>query len=203
MLAPSSDDPAIHLMYLSIIIVVLAIPVLWLLMRCGRRSRLPKTPVPTQAEEDITEIKEDISQFDSFATIIGSMAAYRNTPRVQEQGCWAIRNITGNNVAQQKLAGDAGACEAVVAAMQAHPLGVACQKNACEALQSLTWRHAANQQRAIAAGACEAVLACTHHVLPLVCDYFVPPPRHRLPVAASPLCQCFFALSGLLDLVDV
>ena len=39
---------------------------------------------------------------------------------MQEQGCWAFRNMTANNSDNKVKAGSAGAVEAVVAAMRAH-----------------------------------------------------------------------------------
>jgi hypothetical protein len=76
---------------------------------------------------------------------------------VQEEGCWALCNLTVNADNNVK-AGAAGAVEAAVAALRAHPDCAVVQELGCWVLINLTV-NADNKVKAGAAGAVEAVVA--------------------------------------------
>ena len=70
-----------------------------------------------------------------------------------------LRHMTGSSTEIHTLAGAAGAVEAAVAAMLAHPLSDGVQRAACAALYRMTCGNAGNQTRAGNADAVEAVVA--------------------------------------------
>jgi hypothetical protein len=77
---------------------------------------------------------------------------------VQAQGCWALRQTAISNAANQAKAGFAGAIEAVVAAICAHPGDAGVQHLFFDALGIIT-AIGSNKVKACAVGAIEAAVA--------------------------------------------
>ena len=94
------------------------------------------------------------------------MQAHPHAAGVQEHGSCALRNVCrGVGAAAQarkQRAAEAGALEAVAAAMQAHPQAAGVQKHACLVLRNVCGGVDAaaltRRQRAVEAGAIEAVV---------------------------------------------
>ncbi len=91
--------------------------------------------------------------------VVAALRAHSANAAVQEQGCWALRNICCNNADNQAKAGGAGAVEAVVAALRTHSANAAVQEQGCRALCNLCTDSADNKAKAGGAGAIEAVVA--------------------------------------------
>ena len=95
--------------------------------------------------------------------VAAALRAHPQVAGVQEQGCWALRNMCwGTDAAALARAAEAGALEAVVEAMLAHPQVARVQELGCAALCSMC-SHVdaaalARKQRAAEAGALEAVV---------------------------------------------
>ncbi len=84
--------------------------------------------------------------------IVTLMKEHPSSAAVQENGCWALINLTSNNDANKVKAGGCGAIEAVVAALRAHPSSAAVQEKGCWALINLT----SNDANEVKAGGCGA-----------------------------------------------
>mmetsp|Transcript_20615 Transcript_20615/g.33427 ORF Transcript_20615/g.33427 Transcript_20615/m.33427 type:complete len:187 (-) Transcript_20615:402-962(-) len=79
---------------------------------------------------------------------------------VQEYGCFALQNILSYNSTEMATrAGNAGAIEALVAAMRGHARSEIVQELGCNALFDLSIGSTENATRAVNAGAVEAMVA--------------------------------------------
>jgi len=83
----------------------------------------------------------------------------REDAAAQKLACHELCCMTLGNDENRTRAAAAGAVEAVVAAMRAHPRSEGVQHRACDALGHMTFRNADNQTRAGNAGALIAVVA--------------------------------------------
>jgi len=102
--------------------------------------------------------------------VVATMEAHRHAERVQWQGCEALCNLAkacagaehAEGLARKQRAADAGAIEAVVAAMQAHRHAAVLQETGCRAVRLVTSGSdtvaRARRQRAVNAGAIEAAV---------------------------------------------
>lgn len=87
------------------------------------------------------------------------MGRHADDAMFQERACLTISNLRMDDRAAISRAGEAGAIQAVVAAMQKHAKAVSVQESACGALSVLSWNDKANQMRASEAGGIEAAVA--------------------------------------------
>ena len=97
-----------------------------------------------------------------FVAIVKLMKNHKSMRDLQEIACRIVMGMCIDPV-NQPLAGRAGACEAVVTALETHRADEQLAAQACGALQNMVYDHPGNQERAGAAGACEAVLKASKY----------------------------------------
>ena len=85
------------------------------------------------------------------------MQAHQSSMEVQCAACNVLRTLTFRNDGNNRMAGAAGAVEAVVSAMLLHQSSAAVQLAACHALHNLTAGNDCNAAKARSAGAIDAV----------------------------------------------
>eukprot|EP00964_Phaeocystis_antarctica_P033928 scaffold19261_cov55-Phaeocystis_antarctica.AAC.1 len=123
----------------------------------GRRQRQRVGPAPHGAppSDDEVAVME-------LAEVVAVLRAHVAVARVAEKACWRLRGLCAPEGSEQAAA-EAGAIEATVAALRAHPQEEGVQKQGCGALVNICCGDdaagRARCQRATAAGAIEVVVA--------------------------------------------
>jgi TolA-binding protein len=119
----------------------------------GRRQRQRVGAAPHDAPPSDDEVEEM-----ELAEVVAVLRTHVAVARVAEIACERLR-ILCEPVGSEQAAAEAGAIEAVVAAMRAHPQEEGVQENGCCVLDSVCFGDdaaaAARKQRAAAAGAIE------------------------------------------------
>ncbi|KAJ1470433.1 armadillo-type protein [Baffinella frigidus] len=87
------------------------------------------------------------------------MKAHAGVEGVQEQGCWALRNLSSNNDAIKVKTAELGGIEAVLAGMKAHAGAAGVQVAGCRALGHLCVGNTDNQVKVAVLGGIEVVVA--------------------------------------------
>ena len=108
------------------------------------------------------------------AEVVAALRAHVEAARVVEMACWRL-TVLCEQFGGSQAAAEAGALEAAVAAMWAHPQVAAVQRQGCRVLASMCFGDdaAARRQRAVAVGAIEEVVAAmrAHLQVELVQEY--------------------------------
>ncbi|XRB22704.1 armadillo repeat-containing protein [Pseudoscourfieldia marina] len=110
----------------------------------------------TGSKAAIESIKEAEGR-NNINAIIETMKLNVADADVQEQACWALRNLSANNSENKSRIGQAGGIEVVLSAMKRHQDQAGVQESACRALCNLS-NHPENKSRIAQAGGIEAVL---------------------------------------------
>lgn len=95
--------------------------------------------------------------------LLDAMRGHALSAPVQEQACWAIKNLAVNATNQERLA-EMGAIQDVLGAMRALPRHAAVQEQACWALRILAFRQENNQMVADEGGVQAVIDAMKMHV---------------------------------------
>ena len=124
----------------------------------GRRQRQRVGAAPHDAPPSDDEVEEM-----ELAEVVAVLRTHVAVARVAEMACKRLRILCAP-VGSEQAAAEAGAIEAVVAAMRAHPQEEGVQENGCCALADMCCGDdaaaaVARRQRAAAAGAIEEVVA--------------------------------------------
>lgn len=134
-------------------------PVVLKLLRKALEARGGETKLKEQEAEALKRISAAVSAED-LAAIVAEMKAHAGNAAVLEQACQALQTLTEANKSPNRIkAGDAGAVEAVTAALKAFTDRPGLLTSACLVLLNLTYDLEANQERAVAARAIEVVMA--------------------------------------------
>jgi hypothetical protein len=127
----------------------------------------------------------------AIALIAAAMRAFHGDDQanVQTRACLALRDIISTTAAQD-AARTAGAVEAVVLALHAHPANPVVQFAGCATLVGMVYRNTLNIRAAVAAGAIDAVVAAFAVSAPTSAD--------RANARTTPYAACCLALDKLI-----
>eukprot|EP00232_Nephroselmis_pyriformis_P029495 CAMPEP_0182853632 /NCGR_PEP_ID=MMETSP0034_2-20130328/803_1 /TAXON_ID=156128 /ORGANISM="Nephroselmis pyriformis, Strain CCMP717" /LENGTH=286 /DNA_ID=CAMNT_0024984411 /DNA_START=92 /DNA_END=949 /DNA_ORIENTATION=- len=124
----------------------------------GEGAALMESMIAQDGEHELDEIGGFWGHETEVEAMVGMMRRHRSA-WVQERACRALANLARDSPANRACAAEAGAVEAVVAAMRAHGGSADVQEWACSALLCISFGISANRVRAAEAGAVEAVVA--------------------------------------------
>ena len=91
--------------------------------------------------------------------VVEAMRQHQGNAAVQEQGCWALRNLARKNEANRVAIGEVGGIRALVEAMQGHLGQASVQEAGCRALLLIGWSDPGRQIKIKTWGAKKATVA--------------------------------------------